>query len=1087
MSDLPPEQLSSLISIRTTIVVPVPETSVTVEYLPAFLASVSRLEGDAFEVVLVVDGNGGDAASVAENFARENSCARIIPTTHEGLGGMRNTGLEHARGSYVFFADAAGELASNFMEILVSQADSFEADIVLFDWYEMREDGDAVKGQPSVRARSFGRSAHTFHWRDLADHVMQVTKSVPWNKFYRVDFLRAINLVFDENPDVDDFGFSARSLASATCIAYAQKNLYTQTYSHAYVFGDDSDDAQALASFAKMVSSALSGMHKMSNFLQVRFSAIRTVVDAVVEAFRSYTGDWNELGAQKFYERCQNLFRDHEQIRELRLDELNNDMSYSVYRILHDVELSDFLARLSEERIASFTSFPARIGTVHRTVATLLAQTLPADRICLNLAESEFPHREEDLPPELRSYIDAGQLEIRWGENLRSHKKYAYVMRDNPHANIMLFDDDIEYDSEVMEALVYAHVLQPNAICAVWALAMGFDEFSGELLPLKEWLGAYDARLLEPSLQLWVLSGAGSLYPAGCFLNWLEQDGIVENMVKLSPYSDEVCLRAMSLANEIPVVVSRQFAGYDKIEEAQDFTLWSANGKGEKDAAIGRVFSWYSDMTNKDLYAVAREGVQGMYRVSRTEVFGRRLKEARLDIARLEKTVKTLEPRVSSLVQGVVDIPLTAPVDWSQPEDVFVEVEAKASDFNSGRILKALPGKSYKVQLEFVEGSASSFTVQLHERISASVSHRMLVRSGKPVTLCFQVAEGMRPVQLLVYPREIGRTAGQSVTVKASIQSAGGPTKPQESVSRIMKGVDTQMRERIAELEERLNRFMQGVRDLTNSDDIEWAQEECVVLEIPARNVASNPRMLLAAHSGNAYRIHMERMGGSADTFDVQLYSRAQGTFSHRVKVASGEQYTFAFAVASDCEELEVLVYPNGIGESFGESVSVKAIIATDDAGDFLEGSQAIMLEDFSIPGHILITDKNSDYEDLPDMGVEFEWEEISSQEISIEPGDSPFKSRSIMTAVPGEVYRVILEQTGGSVQSFGVRLYARESRMDSHRTQCLQGNVYMLCFYAPEDAEEMTLFAYPKAVGKATGESLTLEATVEKVKNYRI
>ena len=61
--------------------------------------------------------------------------------------------------------------------------------------------------------------------------------------------------------------------------------------------------------------------------------------------------------------------------------------------------------------IASLTTFPNRINSVHKTIATLLTQTLKPDEVILWLAESQFPYKK--LPDNLTN-LEKFRLSIKW-------------------------------------------------------------------------------------------------------------------------------------------------------------------------------------------------------------------------------------------------------------------------------------------------------------------------------------------------------------------------------------------------------------------------------------------------------------------------------------------------------------------------------------------------------------------------------------------------------------------------------------------------------------------------------------------------
>ena len=74
-----------------------------------------------------------------------------------------------------------------------------------------------------------------------------------------------------------------------------------------------------------------------------------------------------------------------------------------------------------EKIIVSLTSFPARIDCVGYSIKSLFNQTVKPDRIILWLATEQFENQEM---PELLETLKSKGLEIRFCEDLKSHKKY---------------------------------------------------------------------------------------------------------------------------------------------------------------------------------------------------------------------------------------------------------------------------------------------------------------------------------------------------------------------------------------------------------------------------------------------------------------------------------------------------------------------------------------------------------------------------------------------------------------------------------------------------------------------------------------
>ena len=161
--------------------------------------------------------------------------------------------------------------------------------------------------------------------------------------------------------------------------------------------------------------------------------------------------------------------------------------------------------------IVSLTSYPARIGFIPSVLKTIYAQTQKPDKIVLWLAEEQFPKREEDLPSELVKEVISGKLDLRWCDDLGSHKKYYYAMQEFPDDIIILIDDDNYYHPKTIETLYKKHLEFPECIVGMIAKLILIDD-KNRIQAYREWpVGIY---LDYPSMQLLPLGGGGVLYPA---------------------------------------------------------------------------------------------------------------------------------------------------------------------------------------------------------------------------------------------------------------------------------------------------------------------------------------------------------------------------------------------------------------------------------------------------------------------------------------------------------------------------------------------------------------------------------------------
>ncbi|KUJ65181.1 aromatic ring-opening dioxygenase LigA [Streptomyces albus subsp. albus] len=90
------------------------------------------LGGERIEVIAVDDGSTDDTGAELDRLAATAPALRVVHQQNSGgAGGPRNTGLDLARGDFVFFLDADDYLAPDALRRLVAMADENGTDVVL--------------------------------------------------------------------------------------------------------------------------------------------------------------------------------------------------------------------------------------------------------------------------------------------------------------------------------------------------------------------------------------------------------------------------------------------------------------------------------------------------------------------------------------------------------------------------------------------------------------------------------------------------------------------------------------------------------------------------------------------------------------------------------------------------------------------------------------------------------------------------------------------------------------------------------------------------------------------------------------------
>lgn len=227
--------------IKVSIIVPVYNAS---KYLNGCLNSLwdQSMSHGEYEIIFVDDGSTDDSGRTCDAYEREYCSVSVIHQVNAGPAAARNTGLKKAKGDYVAFVDADDLLDRKYLEVSYVNAIHNSADIVLFDAYREKGDGDNFKQELWNHAKysftSRDRREIRFMQRQILYPYMaakaggmkfnrDIPLAAPWDKLFRRQFLLENNLYFPEQLRVlDDMCFNFIAFGAAKRISYIPTALY---------------------------------------------------------------------------------------------------------------------------------------------------------------------------------------------------------------------------------------------------------------------------------------------------------------------------------------------------------------------------------------------------------------------------------------------------------------------------------------------------------------------------------------------------------------------------------------------------------------------------------------------------------------------------------------------------------------------------------------------------------------------------------------------------------------------------------------------------------------------------------------------
>jgi CDP-glycerol glycerophosphotransferase len=179
------------------------------EYVEESLASVLGQSYPELEVVVVDDGSTDGTGDIVDRIAAGDRRVRVIRQANAGLGAARNTGVRHARGDLLAFADSDDLVVEGAYERLVGAL--AESGSALAIGAVERFEGDRVVAGPLMK-ENHARAAYGV---TLADQPLILADVFAWNKVYRRSFWDATGLDFPVGVRYEDQPTLTRALLAA--------------------------------------------------------------------------------------------------------------------------------------------------------------------------------------------------------------------------------------------------------------------------------------------------------------------------------------------------------------------------------------------------------------------------------------------------------------------------------------------------------------------------------------------------------------------------------------------------------------------------------------------------------------------------------------------------------------------------------------------------------------------------------------------------------------------------------------------------------------------------------------------------------
>ncbi len=271
------------------------------------------------EFILVDDGSTDNTSKICDLKAMLDPRFVVVHQENGGLSAARNAGTAKATGDYILYYDVDDDITEDLVKDNLELAIENDADVVMYNfWYHNVDENNRIENSYSY---DFCGSGDEFFHHCLSKTIKREIFNAPWNKLYRLSFIKENNLKFlPEYPIYEDIIFASNMLQYADKIVVNSRRYYvyyvrssgslitkyvdgyfdsvTKFYNNAIKYCNKYDNNQQQINdfsslYVRLVSTNLKQIScKKDMELREKLSIIRNICDN--EDLRSAL-DWSEL------------------------------------------------------------------------------------------------------------------------------------------------------------------------------------------------------------------------------------------------------------------------------------------------------------------------------------------------------------------------------------------------------------------------------------------------------------------------------------------------------------------------------------------------------------------------------------------------------------------------------------------------------------------------------------------------------------------------------------------------------------------------------------------------------------------------
>lgn len=214
----------STFNIKVSVIIPFYKVET---YFYECLDSVINQTQKDIEIICVYYYPDNNSLEILKNYVEKDDRIIILNQENKDIASARNTGLNIARGEYVYFLDPYDFIELTFIEEVYEKAKNLDLDIVVFGsnyFLETKKEfSNIVEGKLNGLQCKCTENFDVFSYKDIPDDILISFGNVVWNKIFKRSFLFENDIVFSKINLVEDIYFINIALTLAKKISIINK------------------------------------------------------------------------------------------------------------------------------------------------------------------------------------------------------------------------------------------------------------------------------------------------------------------------------------------------------------------------------------------------------------------------------------------------------------------------------------------------------------------------------------------------------------------------------------------------------------------------------------------------------------------------------------------------------------------------------------------------------------------------------------------------------------------------------------------------------------------------------------------------